>query len=220
MSQMSREDMLRELELLPVWQLRVPAPVELKSSISSENAPALQILEEVHQVSEQAVPATVLQQEIATQEVTIIETDKVAPVLNRLQQAPLRLLLSEDAAYAFLLPVSNDDADAPAVETLLQNMLKAMKVNCRTDVIKTGMELFTEQMPKLIICMGELPANTLLDKSFTVTEWRNLQMVNQIHYQAMPVIVTYHPAYLLENMADKAKAWTDLCFAKKIMQTL
>ena len=29
----------------------------------------------------------------------------------------------------------------------------------------------------------------------------------------VPVVVTYHPAYLLRNLADKARAWADLCLA-------
>jgi DNA polymerase len=30
----------------------------------------------------------------------------------------------------------------------------------------------------------------------------------------VPVVVTYHPAYLLRSLADKAKAWEDLCLAR------
>ena len=36
----------------------------------------------------------------------------------------------------------------------------------------------------------------------------------------VPVIVTYHPAYLLRNLPDKAKAWEDLCRARALMRTL
>ena len=34
----------------------------------------------------------------------------------------------------------------------------------------------------------------------------------------VPVIVTYHPAYLLRNLSEKAKAWEDLCFARRTMR--
>jgi DNA polymerase len=34
-----------------------------------------------------------------------------------------------------------------------------------------------------------------------------------------PLVVTYHPAYLLRNLPDKAKAWEDLCFARDIIAT-
>jgi DNA polymerase len=36
-------------------------------------------------------------------------------------------------------------------------------------------------------------------------------------YQGIPLIVTYHPAYLLRSLTDKAKAWEDLCFAVETM---
>jgi DNA polymerase len=35
-------------------------------------------------------------------------------------------------------------------------------------------------------------------------------------YEGIPVIVTYHPAYLLRNLPEKAKAWEDLCLAKAV----
>jgi DNA polymerase len=38
--------------------------------------------------------------------------------------------------------------------------------------------------------------------------------------QGIPLIVTYHPAYLLRTLPDKAKAWEDLCFAVTTMQGL
>jgi DNA polymerase len=36
----------------------------------------------------------------------------------------------------------------------------------------------------------------------------------------VPLVVTYHPAYLLRNLPDKARAWEDLCLARRTMQTL
>ena len=35
----------------------------------------------------------------------------------------------------------------------------------------------------------------------------------------LPVVVTYHPAYLLRSPADKAGAWDDLCLARQTCQT-
>ena len=37
-------------------------------------------------------------------------------------------------------------------------------------------------------------------------------------YQGIPVIVSYHPAYLLRNLTDKARAWEDLCLAMSTLQ--
>jgi len=37
-------------------------------------------------------------------------------------------------------------------------------------------------------------------------------------YEGVPVVVTYHPAYLLRTPADKAKAWADWCLALSLAQ--
>jgi uracil-DNA glycosylase family 4 len=36
--------------------------------------------------------------------------------------------------------------------------------------------------------------------------------------RGVPVIVTYHPAYLLRTLADKARAWDDLCLAASVLE--
>jgi DNA polymerase len=70
--------------------------------------------------------------------------------------------------------------------------------------------------PKLIIAMGRFAAQTLLNTDATIASLRG-----RVHsYAGVPLIVTYHPAYLLRTLPDKAKAWADLVFAKKTMQTL
>ncbi|MGE5714612.1 MAG: uracil-DNA glycosylase, partial [Betaproteobacteria bacterium] len=35
--------------------------------------------------------------------------------------------------------------------------------------------------------------------------------------RSVAVVVTYHPAYLLRNLADKAKSWADLCLAREVV---
>ena len=70
--------------------------------------------------------------------------------------------------------------------------------------------------PKLIIAMGRFAAQTLLATDATISSLRG----RVYRYEGVPLIVTYHPAYLLRNLPDKAKAWADLVFAKKTMQTL
>jgi DNA polymerase len=63
--------------------------------------------------------------------------------------------------------------------------------------------------PKLILAMGRFAAQTLLGTDATIASLRG-----RVHqYAGVPLIVTYHPAYLLRNLPDKAKAWADLRFA-------
>ena len=65
--------------------------------------------------------------------------------------------------------------------------------------------------PKLIVAMGRFAVQTLLNTDATIGSLRGT-----VHsYQGVPLVVTYHPAYLLRNLPDKAKAWADLLLAQK-----
>jgi len=67
--------------------------------------------------------------------------------------------------------------------------------------------------PKLIVAMGRFAAQTLLETGASISSLRG-----RVHrYAGVPLIVTYHPAYLLRTLEDKAKTWEDLLFAKKLM---
>jgi DNA polymerase len=64
--------------------------------------------------------------------------------------------------------------------------------------------------PKLILLMGRFAVKQLLKSDEAIGKLRG-----RVHrYEGIPVIVTYHPAYLLRNLPEKAKAWEDLCFAR------
>jgi uracil-DNA glycosylase family 4 len=70
--------------------------------------------------------------------------------------------------------------------------------------------------PKLIIALGKVAAANLLASNASVASMRG-----KTHsYRGIPLIVTYHPAYLLRSLPEKAKAWADLCFAVKTMAEL
>ncbi|HHV7524917.1 TPA: uracil-DNA glycosylase family protein [Burkholderia orbicola] len=64
--------------------------------------------------------------------------------------------------------------------------------------------------PKLIVALGRFAAQTLLKTDASIASLRG-----RVHaYEGVPVIVTYHPAYLLRSLQDKSKAWADLCLAR------
>jgi uracil-DNA glycosylase len=70
--------------------------------------------------------------------------------------------------------------------------------------------------PRLIVALGKVAAQNLLGSDATIASLRA-----QLHsYRGTPLIVTYHPAYLLRNLTDKARAWEDLCFAVETMRAL
>ncbi len=63
--------------------------------------------------------------------------------------------------------------------------------------------------PKIILAMGRFAVQSLLQTSEPIGRLRG----RVHHYEGVPVIVTYHPAYLLRALPEKAKAWDDLCLA-------
>ena len=64
--------------------------------------------------------------------------------------------------------------------------------------------------PKIIVALGRFAAQSLLKTDGSIASLRG-----RVHeYEGVPVIVTYHPAYLLRSLQDKAKAWADLCLAR------
>jgi DNA polymerase len=68
--------------------------------------------------------------------------------------------------------------------------------------------------PRVIIALGRHAAHSLLKTDKALNKMRGDKHL----YHDIPTVVTYHPAYLLRNPADKAKAWQDLCLAKSIVE--
>ena len=67
--------------------------------------------------------------------------------------------------------------------------------------------------PKLILAVGRFAGQFLLKATFPLNKMRN-----QVHdYQGTPVLVSYHPAYLLRNPADKKNAYNDLLAVKQLL---
>lgn len=66
--------------------------------------------------------------------------------------------------------------------------------------------------PDLILAMGRFAVQSLLKTSEPIGKLRG--RVHEV--QGVPVVVTYHPAYLLRNPADKALVWDDLCRAREL----
>ena len=118
---------------------------------------------------------------------------------------------------------------------LLQKMLGAMNLNPDTDVyicnvvkcrppsnrnpepaeIETCKNYLLSQIalvkPQIIVTLGRFAAQTLLNTTKATGKLRG-----EVHnYQQVPLIVTYHPSYLLRNAAAKKDAWADLQLAMK-----
>ncbi|MGE0330838.1 MAG: uracil-DNA glycosylase family protein [Ramlibacter sp.] len=116
---------------------------------------------------------------------------------------------------------------------LLDNMLRALQMDRRNNVFIANVlkcrppgnrnpqpeevaqcEPFLRRQvellqPRIILAMGRFAVQSLLQTTEPIGKLRG-----RAHsYHGVPVVVTYHPAYLLRNLPDKAKAWADLCLA-------
>jgi DNA polymerase len=120
---------------------------------------------------------------------------------------------------------------------LLDNMLASIKlkrgnnvyianvVKCRppdnrtpgADEVATCLPYLQQQIaqikPKLIVALGKTAATSLLGREATLGSLRG----SWHDYQGIPLLVTFHPAYLLRSPTEKAKAWQDLCLAVQRM---
>jgi DNA polymerase len=68
--------------------------------------------------------------------------------------------------------------------------------------------------PRLIVALGRHAAHSLLKTDLALAKLRG----RRLRYHGIPLIVTYHPAYLLRTPADKRKAWEDLRLAQGIVE--
>ena len=69
--------------------------------------------------------------------------------------------------------------------------------------------------PRLIVALGRHAAHSLLKTDLALAKLRG----RRLQYHGIPLIVTYHPAYLLRTPSDKRKAWDDLCLARSLIGT-
>ncbi|HEX3842735.1 MAG TPA: uracil-DNA glycosylase [Steroidobacteraceae bacterium] len=72
--------------------------------------------------------------------------------------------------------------------------------------------------PRLLLAVGRIAAQNLLGTEESLSRLRG--RVHRFGELNTPLVVTYHPAYLLRNPADKRKAWEDLKFARSVFREL
>lgn len=71
--------------------------------------------------------------------------------------------------------------------------------------------------PKLIVLLGRAAVHSVLAQERPLASLRGRPHEYLLNGRPIPVVVTYHPAYLLRNLTDKARAWEDLCFARRLL---
>ncbi len=112
------------------------------------------------------------------------------------------------------------DAAEPERQVFIANTLKCRPPGNRNpepdEMVKC--EPFLQRQlalvqPRVILAMGRFAVQALLRSNEPIGRLRG-----RVHqYEGVPLVVTYHPAYLLRNLPDKAKAWDDLCLAATLL---
>jgi uracil-DNA glycosylase family 4 len=107
----------------------------------------------------------------------------------------------------------------PARQVFITNALKCrppVNRNPRPEELAQCAPFLRRQValvrPRLILAMGRFAVQSLLGSDAPIGQLRG-----QVHHcEGVPTVVTYHPAYLLRNPTDKARAWEDLCLARRV----
>ncbi|MDP3513827.1 MAG: uracil-DNA glycosylase [Sulfuritalea sp.] len=239
---MTQDEILREMGLGPVWKLRATAAAVPAAEPLAPAAPEPQLESQLEPTPAVAAAQAGLSWEELAAAV-------VACRACRLCEARKQAVLGVGDRHADWLFVGEgpgaeeDQRGEPFVGQagkLLDNMLAAIglkrgedvyianAVKCRppenrtptseeTATCRPYLERQIELIqPKLIVALGRPAAQTLLQSEVKIGAARG-----RLHdYRGIPLIVTYHPAYLLRTLQDKAKAWEDLCFMRRTMKTL
>lgn len=109
-------------------------------------------------------------------------------------------------------------------QVFIANILKSRPPNNRDprpDEVRACLPYLFRQIelvdPVLILCVGRIAAQTLLETDTPIGKLRG-----RLHRIASnrPMVVTYHPAYLLRSPGEKRKAWSDLLLAVRTYESL
>ncbi|MFT4560621.1 MAG: uracil-DNA glycosylase family 4 [Gammaproteobacteria bacterium] len=108
-------------------------------------------------------------------------------------------------------------------QVFIANVLKCRPPNNRDpkeNEVAACAEYLSEQIrlikPAIILAVGRVAAQNLLKKATPISKMRGQRYT--YGEQGIPVVVTYHPAYLLRSPQEKRKTWQDLNFAKKLLE--
>lgn len=197
---LAREDMLRELELLPVWRLRAPVDVVLPASAGL--TPAMPAAEGQVGKNAVALPETVITEPVITVpladdtpiSVSAIEVESPEVISEPLIQSPWFLLCPQTS-------------EAPA-QQLLQNIVHALKLPSEALHIAQQTMKVTQVQSRFCILFGLEAANVFLGASHADIASVRGQLLT---HGEMTYVITHHPHAMLENPLLKKEVWHDIC---------
>ena len=237
--QLTREDVFKELDLWPVWHLR-----NVHTGTGEVNtAPEVKADPTPHAKVEPSLDSTTLTAREALREAVNtctrckLHSTRTQGVLGVGDPNADWLIVGEapgadeDAQGEPFVGQAGRLLDAMLASIGLQrgknvyiaNVLKSRPPSNRNpepDEVAACLPYLLQQIellqPRIILALGRFAAQNLLDTKDSIANLRG-----RVHqYQGVPLIVTYHPAYLLRTLTDKARAWEDLCLARKTFLSL
>lgn len=248
---LSREQMLVEMGISPIWVLRETVPADATDEQHRHEEPAASATAPVTNEPPVAALANPGAQ-VAKGDVGSLDWPALARQVAECRACPLceqrkqAVLGVGDTSPDYLFigegPGADEDAKGePFVGQagkLLDSMLASLDiargnrvyianaVKCRPPGNRTpeASEMaacwpYLERQiallkPKIIVLLGKAAVHAVLHDDKSLASLRG----KRFEYAGIPVVVTYHPAYLLRNLPDKAKAWEDLLFARRTMR--
>ena len=220
---LSRDDVFNELGIGPVWRVRKTAPGQPASPLGAEHPPVASW----DQLADVVAHCTACKLHATRTQGVLGVGDRNADWLI-IGEAPGA---EEDAQGEPFVGQAGKLLDAMLASIGLRrgenvyitNVLKSRPPGNRNpepDEVAACRPYLLAQIellrPKLILALGRFAAQSLLDTDEAIARLRG-----HVHrFQNIPLVVTYHPAYLLRNLPDKARAWEDLCLARRTMRGL
>ena len=205
---MTRDDVLRELELLPIWKLRTPVRSLLPTTIQAKEIENVKIAQTV--LTANAVATVELEKQAVNQ--------AIAPTL-------FEITISQDKHWAFVSEsfknvdlsgetnMLENHMDIGLQAILLENIMQALHVEKFT---KIHTQNLTDINAIIIVAFGESVAQNLLKSQ---EKLENLH--GKLHdMNDNKLIATHELAYLLAYPLNKADLWQDLCLARNYLQNL
>jgi hypothetical protein len=190
----TRDDVWRELELLPAWTLRVPVESVLTQQVEVEKLEAAQVVIVTTEESAFAKP--------------VIEEP------NNAVEIQYEITLSEDKHWALIYEISRPaDIDIGLQNILFKNILHALNLEKPSKMQLTNV---ADIHASMVVAMGESVAQALLKTQASLEDLRG-KLHPLGHAQ---LVVTYDLAHMLNKPLDKAKVWQDLCLASSYLQGL
>jgi DNA polymerase len=231
----SRHEILRELRLAPEWRLRrgeIVAGQDAGAPVESVSAPLQTAATRLERIATLGWDEFAADIEACTACGLCRTRNKVVPGVGDVRAQ--WMLIGE-------APGAEEDARGePFVGQagkLLDNMLAALGMNRRDNVYIANVlkcrppgnrtpepvevdacRPYLERQialirPQLIVALGKSAASLLLGTDASIASLRG-----RVHrVRDVPLVVTYHPAYLLRSLQEKAKAWEDLLFARRTL---